>query len=414
MGGASPVGPMAGPRWPMLGLLAFAELLGMTVWFSATAVAPQLAEAWALGTAGAAWLTMAVQLGFVTGAAGSALLNLADIWPARRLFVATSLAAAVVNAAVVWAPGAAVGLVLRFLTGVLLAGVYPPAMKMAATWFRAERGLAIGTLVGALTIGSAVPHLTRALGGWDWPVVVLASSGLATVGAALVAAGYRDGPFAFPSAPFSWALAAGVMRERGVRLANLGYLGHMWELYACWTLIALFFHDYFLAGGAPAASARTLAGTIAFSAIAIGGLGAVLAGAWADRLGRERVTIVSLAVSGGCALAIGWLTFLPAWALVGIALVWGFAVVADSAQYSAIVTEMAPSHAVGTALTLQTSMGFLLTVFTIWMAARVSEWLGWGPAFSLLAIGPAFGIVAMTRLRRARVADHTMRGAIRT
>lgn len=374
----------------------------MTLWFSATAVASQLVEAWGLGPAGAAWLTMAVQLGFVTGAAGSALLNLADIWPARRLFVATSLAAAVVNAAVVWAPTPGAGLLFRFLTGVLLAGVYPPAMKMAATWFRAERGLAIGALVGALTIGSAVPHLTRALGSWDWPVVVLASSGFAIAGAALVAAGYRDGPYAFPAAPFSWSLVAEVLRERKVRLANLGYLGHMWELYACWALIALFFHDYFLAAGASASASRTLAGTVAFSAIAIGGLGSVLAGAWADRLGRERVTIVSLAVSGGCALVIGWLTFLPAWALVSIALVWGFAIVADSAQYSALMTEVAPSHAVGTALTLQTSMGFLLTVFTIWLGARVSAWLGWGPAFSLLALGPAFGIGAMARLQRVR------------
>ncbi|HEX7088785.1 MAG TPA: MFS transporter [Longimicrobiales bacterium] len=392
----------AAGRWRMLALLAAAELLAMTLWFSATAVAPQLAERWSLGAAGTAWLTMAVQLGFVVGALASAALSLADLWSARRLFAAAAALGALSNGLLVLAPGAGSAFALRFGTGVLLAGVYPPAMKMVATWFRADRGLAIGVLVGALTIGSAAPHLVRAFASWAWQGIVLASSACALVAAALAAFGYRDGPFAFPQPPFSLRHIARVVRVREYRLATFGYLGHMWELYACWALIALFFRDVFQDAGAIPEAASARAAVVAFAVIGVGGAGAALAGQWADRLGRERITIWSMAASGACALVIGWLAPLPAWALVGVALVWGFAVVADSAQFSALVTEVAPADAVGTALTLQTSLGFLLTAGTIWLATATSSRFGWGPAFSLLAVGPALGIASMARLRGVR------------
>jgi MFS family permease len=389
-------------RWGILALLSGAQMLGMSLWFTASAISPQLAELWGLSPGQTAWLTTAVQIGFVAGTALAAALNLADILPDRSYFVSAALLGATANLALLVAPDYDVALVLRFLTGFFLAGVYPPAMKMVATWFQNRRGLAIGTVVGALTIGKATPFLVNAFTQADMTFVVASASAGAVAAGLLVLAGYRPGPFPFLRRPFSWRLVGTVMGHRPTRLAILGYLGHMWELYAMWTLIAVFFVNLFRLNPATATAAVMLAGITAFSVIAMGGVGSVLAGAWADRLGRERVTIWAMAVSGGCSLMAGWLTHAPVVIVVTLALIWGFAVVADSAQFSALVTEVAPRHAVGTALTLQTSLGFGLTAVSIWVTVEVAARFGWGPAFSLLAVGPALGIVAMMRLKDAR------------
>ncbi len=391
------------PRaWPMVGLVALAELLGMSLWFTAAAVSPHFQAAWQLTPAQAGSLTTAVQLGFVAGTALAALLNLADLVPARWFFAASALLAAAANALLVQAPALEPALVLRFLTGFFLAGVYPPALKMAATWFRSGRGLAIGTVVAALTVGKAAPYLVEAVEGPDWRTVLATASGGAVVAAALVAAAYHDGPFAFPRRAFSFRLAGTVVRHRETRLATLGYLGHMWELYACWAALSLFFTDLFLRHGYASPQSGMFAAIAAFAGIAAGGGGCVVAGAWADRWGRENVAAAAMALSGACALTIGWLTGAPVGAVVALALVWGFAVVADSAQFSALVTEVAPPHAVGTALTLQTSLGFLLTALSIWLMLYVETRWGWGVAFSILAIGPALGITQMWSLKRVR------------
>ena len=232
---------------------------------------------------------------------------------------------------------------------------------------------------------------------------MLAGASLACAASGLlVLATYRDGPYGFERRPFSWQLAGTVLRHRETRLAIAGYLGHMWELYPMWAMITLFFGDYFAVGGGSALPGARLAGVAGFGAIAIGGVGAVMAGTWADRLGRERVTIWAMAVSGACAAAMGWLLAAPLWLVVAVAAVWGFSVVADSAQFSAVVTEVAPRHAVGTALTLQTSLGFLLTAATIWMTVELEIRFGWRVAFGVLALGPWAGIVAMRRLQRLR------------
>ena len=421
---------IATPRaWSTLILLAVAELMGMSLWFTASALSPELAAQWGLSEAQAGWLTTVVQLGFVAGTAVAAFLNLADIFPAARYFCVSALLGATVNALVLVAPGYESALALRFLTGFFLAGVYPPAMKMIATWFRDARGFAIGTIVGALTVGKAVPYLLTSVEGGGAALVLAGASLACAASGLLVLATYRDGPHGFERRPFSWRLAGVVVRHRETRLAIAGYLGHMWELYPMWATIALFFGDYFAgvgglaaAGGgfpgvgdltstgagdltgaaAGAVSAAGLAGVAGFGAIAIGGVGAVLAGTWADRLGRERVTIWSMAVSGACAAVMGWLLAAPLWLVAVVAGVWGFAVVADSAQFSAVVTEVAPRHAVGTALTLQTSLGFLLTAATIWMTVELEIRFGWRVAFGVLALGPWAGIVAMRRLQRLR------------
>jgi MFS family permease len=387
-------------RWAILALLAVSQLLGMSLWFTASATSAQLATVWGLSAAETASLTTVVQLGFVAGTALAAVLNLADIVPARRYVAVCGVLAAGANAALLVAPGYGFALISRFLTGLFLAGVYPPAMKMAATWFRSARGLAIGVVVGALTVGKAAPYLIGALGTVDYRFVVVTTSSGALAAAALIAVIYRDGPFPFPRRPFSWALAGVIARHRHTRLAIGGYLGHMWELYAMWSLLALFFRELLIARGNESAAAT--AGIITFASIAAGGVGSVVAGQWADRIGRERITIASMLLSGSCALIIGWLDAAPLPLLITLALVWGFAIVADSAQFSALVTELAPAHAVGTALTLQTSIGFLLTALSIWFCAEVAARAGWGIAFSMLAVGPALGIAAMVRLKASR------------
>lgn len=384
-------------------LLVIAELLGMSLWFTASAVTPYLQVRWSLDAGAAGWLTTVVQLGFVAGTATAALLNLADIWPARWYVATSSLLAAITNSLVIALDDYGFALIARFLTGFFLAGVYPPGMKMMATWFVQNRGLAIGALVGGVTVGKAAPYLIRALDISPQFVMLSASAG-AVLGGLLVALWYREGPHSFERRAFSWSLVGTVVRHRETRLAIAGYLGHMWELYAMWTLVAVFFFDLFRESWSASASA-SLSGVAAFLVIGAGGIGCVLAGKWADRMGRERVTIWSMAVSGSCSLLIGWLVHAPLAIVLAVALIWGFAIVADSAQFSALVTERAPRHAVGTALTLQTSLGFLLTAFTIWLTIRLHESFDWRVAFGVLALGPACGIIAMHKLRRTTEAS---------
>lgn len=384
-------------KWPSIGVILLAQVAAMAVWFASAAAASALARSTPLSGFEAALLTSAVQAGFVVGTLVSALLGLPDRFDPRRIFMVSALAAGLASAALVALPPAGPSILgLRFLTGIALAGVYPIGMRLAATWASGDLGLLVGLLVGALTLGSASPHALAALPQLDWRLIYLSAAGLAVFGGlAILLAGVG------PNAPRSVRLQAGrvaqAWRNRSLRLANLGYLGHMWELYAMWTWLAVFLTESFHRSGV--ADHRTLAEIVTFAAIAAGALGAWLGGVCADRWGRTTVTIAAMAASGACAAAIGWLLGAPPWLVSIVAVVWGVTIIADSAQFSASIAELSEPDSVGTMLTLQTCAGFLLTLVSIQLVAPVAQALSWPAAFTMLALGPLLGCLAMGRLR---------------
>lgn len=378
-------------RWRQLALLAVVQILGMSVWFAGSAVAPVLAANLSLSPGQTGWLLSGVQLGFVAGTLLAALLNLPDLLPARSYLFAAALFAAAANASLLYANSFSGAIASRVLTGIGLAGVYPPAMKMVATWFRRERGLAIGVVVGALTLGKAFPYLLEGVARFPLAPALLVPSAAAGAAALLVFVGYRDGPYRFAPRPFSWGLVGSVVREPALRRVTGGYLGHMWELYAFWAWVPAYLSASFAARGKEVSGV----GTLAFACVAIGAVGCVWGGFAADRIGRATVIRRALWVSGACCLASVAMFGGPRWLVVGICLVWGVAVIADSAQFSALITEQAPGHAVGTALTLQTSVGFLLTIASIQLVPVVAGWVGWRWALAVLALGPMAGLLAV-------------------
>jgi len=384
----------------MLAALCLAEFLGMTLWFSATAAAPALVTEFHLQSGQAAWLTMAVQAGFVCGTLLSALFNLPDVVNARRLVALGCLAGSIANGLVTLVDDSTTVIALRFATGVALACVYPPGMKIAASWFERNRGAALGFVVGALTVGSAFPHLLASLAvSVPWRTLMLTASIGAVVGGLLVLGVVRDGPYLSATAPFDPRAVGRVFSNRRVRLATLGYLGHMWELYAMWTWIAAF----------AAASLPSRNGSrIAFVAIASGAVGCVGAGLIADRVGKARVAVWALIVSSACSAIAGFAFEAAPWVLLALAVIWGVTVVADSALFSALVAEHSSRDYVGTALTVQLCAGFLLTMVSIRLIPLMASVVGWQWVFLVLVPGPTLGILAMSRLTRETASHRKM------
>jgi len=381
-------------RWQALALLSIAELLGMSLWFSGSAVVPALTREWQLSPSQISWIAIAVQLGFVAGTLISATLNLPDIISSRHLFAVSAFLGAAVNVIFgLYVNDPSTAILLRFLTGVCLAGVYPPGMKIMATWFRERRGMALGVLVGALTMGKATPYLVNAVGSANWRTNILFVSLLAAAGGLVVLFFVEDGPYALARAKFDMSQIVRVFSNRGVRLASFGYFGHMWELYGMWIWIPVMIRSSLALRNAN----PELAEIGSFIVIGAGAVGCVVAGLIADRVGRTLVTSWAMAISGTCCLVIGLLYGGNPAVLLVVAAIWGATVVADSAQFSSCVTELGDPQYIGTALTIQMCIGFLLTTISIELVPKVGDWRY---AFMILAPGPLFGVISMLRLRQ--------------
>jgi MFS family permease len=356
----------------------------------------------AISPARQAALSSGVQIGFVAGALVSAVLGLADRFDPRALFAGCAVLAAAANAALPVLPvGGDLAIALRVLTGLLLAGVYPVGMKMAAGWGLRDRGFLVGLLVGALTLGSSLPHLLAGLGGADWRVTVYLSAGGALIGGVVVLA-VALGPYHARAQGFSLRAVMLAWTDRRIRRAYGGYLGHMWELYALWAWMPVAAAASF-AGRMSAAEAQGLATWVTFAAIGLGAVSAVWAGWVAGRFGKANVALWSLVASLLAGLATA-ASFGGPWGLTaGLFVLWGIAVIPDSAQFSALVADAAPPELAGSLMTLQTALGFLLTFGTVQFAPVLAAEVGWQAVLAALALGPALGIAAIWALREGRV-----------
>lgn len=387
-------------RWIALGWISIAVLFALSLWFSASVIIDELIILWNLSNLTKAWVSAAVPIGFVVGAFISSYFGISDRYPARKIFAISALLGALFNFFIIFVEQAYLGVTLRFLTGVTLAGVYPVAVKMIAGWFPTKRGLAIGILIAALTLGTSLPHFVVIFfSGFQWQIVIGVSSILAVIAAAIVHWILTDAPGAGSKSVFSFKLIKKVITNKPVMLANYGYFGHMWELYAMWTWLPFFLSASFL-HFSPNTS-PWLSPLFSFISIGIAGaLGCVIGGYFADKIGRARLTIIALAVSGLCAIGIGFSFGHSLWLPILISVIWGIFVIADSAQFSAAVSEFADTEYVGTALTFQMCIGFLITMFSINIVPFLQEHIGWEWVFTILAIGPVLGIVSMLRFYR--------------
>lgn len=395
---AAPARPLA--KWPSLLVLSGCVVLAMSPWFAASAVVPSLRAQYRLSESVLALLTSIVSLGFIAGTLAIALSGIADRQDPRRIFRWCAIGGGLASlATLAFEPGSPVVVALRLLAGACMAGIYPLGMKIASGWVERDMGLLVGIITASVTLGSASPFLVAAVGDVEWRQATLAIA-IASLVAALLIGRVGLGARHALNQHFMARHALAAFRPGSLRLANLGYFGHKWENYAMWAWIGAFLQSSLGAvPGIDAAEAKRYGNLAAFAVIAFGSAGCLVGGVIADRIGRTTVAIAALATSGACCIAAGLLYAASPVALIALCLVWGFAVVADSGQFSSCVIELSDTKLAGTFLTVQTCVGYLVTLPAIHVVGYLSERLGWGLAFPVLALGPLLGIVAMLRLR---------------
>jgi MFS family permease len=387
-------------KWSSVALLVICEAMALSLWFSATAIIPVLRLEFAIDDARASLFSSIVAVGYVVGTLGSAVLGLADRLHPRHFFMVSAVVAAGANAAILlFDPTSLVVITLRFVTGICMAGLYPVGMKIASTWAKGDSGYLIGVLVGGLTLGAAVPHLFNAAGSLDWHFTLLVASAFAVIGGLLINL-VGLGPAYGKVPPFNPAAVLKAWTDKSIRLANFAYFGHLWELYAMWAWIALFLHASFaMRLGHDDAVVELYANLATFAVVGAGVASCLVVGLLADRFGRTHITAAVMILSGTCSLTAGFLFGDSIWLVMALCLIWGAAVVPDAPQTSACIIELSDRSYVGTMLTVQTCVGFMLTMIPIHLVPQMVEAFGWRYAFAPLAIGPFLGALAMHRLR---------------
>jgi MFS family permease len=388
----------AGARRAFL-VVSLAVLLATSTWFSGTAAARELVGLWSLSPTQGARLTSATQWGFIVGTLIYAASNLADRFDARHVFCISAIAGAACNLGFAWlSDGLASALGFRFATGLTLAGVYPVGMKLIASWYREGLGWRLGVMVGCLTLGTAFPYGVAALGSsLDWRALASIASLAALLGGLLVGFGCAEGPLLRTRAKLDLRMIGRVFRHPPFRATAFGYFGHMWELYAFWSLASMWLDSRFESDGAWAGRVPLLA----FAVVGVGAIGCIGGGLLSRKIGERKVALLALSGSGVACLLSGFAYRLPPAGLLAFLLIWGVLVVADSPQFSALAARHAPPEYTGTALTVQNGLGFLITTISIQLLPRMAELVTWQWALTLLAIGPVIGVVFTARVPSA-------------
>ncbi|WP_197088678.1 MFS transporter [Rufibacter radiotolerans] len=383
----------------ILPTIVLAQFACTSLWFAGNAVLPGLISQFHLEASALSHLTSAVQLGFILGTLVFAIFTISDRFSPSKVFLVCALLGAGFNVSLLWANGFPTLLLSRFLTGLCLAGIYPVGMKIAADYHQKGLGKALGFLVGALVLGTAFPHLLKALTqGLEWRFVIVATSVLAVLGGVGLFALVPDGPFRTRSQQPDFKAFFQIFRQPDFRSAAFGYFGHMWELYTFWAFVPVILTLY-----GNAHPQETLNNPLlSFLIIGIGAVACVIGGYLSGRIGSAKTAFGALAVSLGCCLLSPWVGQLPFALFLGVLLVWGFSVVMDSPQFSTLVAQNAPAQAKGTALTIVNSLGFALTIISIQVLRSLQAILEPRYWFLFLAIGPLVGLLAMHRLLKPK------------